>query len=335
MEGATKKMAYKVIAAGGTFDHLHEGHKVFLMWLFTQGERVILGVTSDEFAKDTKNTLVEPFAIRKQQVENFLKEKNLFDRLSLVSIDDVYGPLLKSDFEVEALGVTEDTYKGAEMVNEKRVGLGLSSLPILTMNLHKGIYGQPISSTAIRLGAINTNGEVWIKEEWKKNMYALPTSLRERLHEPFGPILSSIPQDIAPHTTITVGDVTTKLFNMHKIGQKISIFDFVVERTKLFQSTEDLEFRQKYQSVFLNNPAGHIAPEAWSAIEQAIINDVPTAIQVQGEEDLLVLVGILLAPLGYTIFYGQPHEGLVQIQVSLERKKHAFDLMNEFVRVEL
>jgi len=335
MEGATKKVAYKVIAAGGTFDHLHDGHKAFLSWLFTQAEQVVLGLTSDTFAKDTKQTIVEPFALRKKHIENFLQTNQLLDRLTIVPIHDIYGPLLTNEYEVNAVGVTDGTYRGAELINTKRKALGLGVLPIVRMKLQVGMDGKPISSTAIRLGDIDTNGDSWVKKEWTKNMYTLPQSLRRKLHEPFGPILSSLPQDIDPKKTITVGDVTTKLFNMHRIGQKVSIVDFIVERAKLFHKIEELEFGYTYTHIFLKNPAGHITAEAWSIIGESIIHDLPTVIQVQGEEDLLVLVCILTAPLGYTIFYGQPHAGLVQVEVTLESKKLAFTLMEEFVSVQL
>jgi len=328
-------MAYKLIAAGGTFDHLHAGHKAFLLWLLDHGEKVLLGLTSDAFAASTKNTTVEPFSIRKNYLEAFFKEKGALDRVTVIPIDDIFGPLLTDKFLVDAIGVTEDTKEGGDIINQKRRELGLSILPTLQMQLHTTTSGQVISSTHIRSGVIDQEGENWVREEWKQYIYHLPKNVREKLRQPFGSILSSMPQDIIPEKTITVGDVTTKLFNMHKIRQKVSIVDFIVERTQLFHSLEELGFTNEYKQVILANPAGNITAEAWNVIENAMKNDTPTVIQVKGEEDLLVLVCILFAPLGYHIFYGQPHVGLVDVEVTLEAKNHAFELMNEFVRVEL
>src|SRR5258706_7508860 len=42
---------YNVIVIGGTFDHLHEGHKVFLRFAFQKSKEVLIGVTADEYAE--------------------------------------------------------------------------------------------------------------------------------------------------------------------------------------------------------------------------------------------------------------------------------------------
>jgi len=63
--------------------------------------------------------------------------------------------------------------------------------------------------------------------------------------------------------------------------------------------------------------------ETWKALLNAIILKRKLAVLVEGEEDLLVLPLMAEAPIGSVIIYGQPHEGLVVITVTDERRRWA------------
>jgi uncharacterized protein (UPF0218 family) len=52
------------------------------------------------------------------------------------------------------------------------------------------------------------------------------------------------------------------------------------------------------------------------------------AVVVKGEEDLLVLPLLAEMPIGSVIAYGQPHEGLVVVTVSEERRDWAREFLN-------
>ena len=45
---------FRAVATGGTFDEIHAGHVALLARAFQEGDRVIIGVTSDEFVKGKK-----------------------------------------------------------------------------------------------------------------------------------------------------------------------------------------------------------------------------------------------------------------------------------------
>ena len=51
-------------------------------------------------------------------------------------------------------------------------------------------------------------------------------------------------------------------------------------------------------------------------------------LQIEGEEDLAVLPIILSAPLNSIIFYGQPNNGLVRVDVSEEVKERTKKLVS-------
>jgi uncharacterized protein (UPF0218 family) len=71
------------------------------------------------------------------------------------------------------------------------------------------------------------------------------------------------------------------------------------------------------KELVVPNPAGEVTEEAYETLKQVLREETPTVIRVEGEEDLLTLPLILLAPIGSIIAYGQPHVGLVVIQVTL------------------
>ncbi len=323
-------MEYKLAIAGGTFDRLHAGHKAFLQAVFFSASEVILGVTSDEYAKQ-KNQNIQPFEERMMGLKAFLKEERVETRVKIVEIYDIYGVLLDRDIKPDVLFVTDDTKEHAEEINKKRQEIGLSKIPMRIVPLIFSDDQQIVSSTAIRQGEMNAEGEKWIKTEWLRNTLLLPEGLREDLAKPFGVIVSGIP-DVDPWQTITVGDETTRLFNQKNIHQAISVVDFLVERNKKYSSLVELGFGSTDMPYSLQNAPGHVDQHVWVILASVLKKSLARSIiQVDGEEDLLVLPVVLLAPLGYNVFYGQPGQGLVWIQVDESTKQHAYDILSRFV----
>ena len=76
-----------------------------------------------------------------------------------------------------------------------------------------------------------------------------------------------------------------------------------------------------------NEPAT-INAEAWLALRAAVTLKRRVAVVVEGEEDLLVLPLLAEMPIGSVIAYGQPHEGLVVVTVSEERRDWARRFLN-------
>lgn len=50
----TNNRRFGVVATGGTFDELHIGHLALLTKAFEVGDKVIIGISSDEFASRVK-----------------------------------------------------------------------------------------------------------------------------------------------------------------------------------------------------------------------------------------------------------------------------------------
>ncbi len=69
---------FKKVAVGGTFDKLHKGHESLLSTAFEVGEKVVIGLSSDEFvSKMGKPHLTASYAERFSEVAGFFREKRL------------------------------------------------------------------------------------------------------------------------------------------------------------------------------------------------------------------------------------------------------------------
>jgi len=68
------KKYYKV-AVGGTFDQFHQGHCKLLEKAFQIGEKVLIGVTSDQFGGEKGE--IEPCNIRMSNLNIIIKGKSI------------------------------------------------------------------------------------------------------------------------------------------------------------------------------------------------------------------------------------------------------------------
>jgi len=157
----------------------------------------------------------------------------------------------------------------------------------------------------------------------------LPKSLRNELAKPFGKIIQKIPTNLISEKTITIGDVTTHKFNLENVNQFLSIIDFNVQRKHEFNTILDLGFKDEKIKKVKNKP-GTVSCELFTTVKTLITSKEKNIILVEGEEDLAVIPSVLLSPLDYKIYYGQPNMGLIQIIVNLEIKEKVFDLFQKF-----
>lgn len=153
-------MRYRLVAVGGTFDMLHKGHRALLEKAFEVGERVVIGITSDPFAKRLhKPHKIDPYEVRRAMLEEFLRSRGLLQRASIVKLDDPYGPAIE-DGDIEALVVSKRTGGRAEEINRIRIARGLKPLDLIRVDLVRAEDSKPISTTRIRRGAIDREGRV-------------------------------------------------------------------------------------------------------------------------------------------------------------------------------
>jgi len=151
---------YKKVAVGGTFDKLHRGHKALLSEAFEIGEKVVIGLSSDEFAsKMGKPHVTASYTERLKELETFLGKNGLAERAEIVSLNDPYGPTLSGD-GLNALVVSQETESIADKINKIRVEAGFPQLKIVAISMVPAENCNPISTTRIRSGEIDRNGHL-------------------------------------------------------------------------------------------------------------------------------------------------------------------------------
>ncbi|CAR27806.1 hypothetical protein ZYGR_0N02920 [Zygosaccharomyces rouxii] len=154
-EGPSDFEKYKVSALGGTFDHIHDGHKILLtMAAFITSSRLIVGVTDQDLLVNKKyREFLETVDERCDNVKKFLALLKPTLKVEIVLIKDVCGPTGTVP-EIEALVVSRETVQGGQFVNKTRIEKGLTELDISVVNVLGGNeedgWKEKLSSTELR-----------------------------------------------------------------------------------------------------------------------------------------------------------------------------------------
>ena len=162
----------------------------------------------------------------------------------------------------------------------------------------------------------------------------LPRELRPELRRPWGPVYPSPSESTyrklksRAELLITVGDVTTRSFLRAGARPNVAVVDGRVMRTVPARSADRFPI-----TLEARNPPGTITPQAWDALERALdhaLHGDPTLLRIVGEEDLLALPALALAPENSIVCYGLPGEGMVAVPVTPRARSRALRLLRRF-----
>lgn len=153
-------MKYRTVAMGGTFDHMHKGHERLLARSFEVGKRVVIGVTSDSFARKQGKRPDQSYEQRIAALEAHIKRRYPGREYTIAKLDDYFGPGIASP-EVEAIVVSRETAARVPMANALRQERGFPPLEVVVVDFVLADDSKPISSTRIRRGEIDPEGRVW------------------------------------------------------------------------------------------------------------------------------------------------------------------------------
>jgi len=145
---------------GGTFDPLHDGHKVLLSRSFEiagpQGH-VVIGLTTDSFAS-RKTHPIHSFELRKTELEQYIAQRKFPTLFSVEPLQDRFGSALDADFD--AIIVSEETLPVAIEINKLRRQQGRKKVDIHQISCVLADDGRWISSTRIYRGEIDIHGHL-------------------------------------------------------------------------------------------------------------------------------------------------------------------------------
>ena len=150
---------YSKVATGGTFDGLHAGHRRLLERGFQLGDEVVIGLTSDEFAREEGKAPEQPYERRKAELIAFIEKTFPGRRYAIAKLDDFFGPGIASK-DVQALVASPETGKRVELANKLRADRGFPPLDLRVVDWVVAEDGKPISSTRIRNGEIDEDGRL-------------------------------------------------------------------------------------------------------------------------------------------------------------------------------
>lgn len=133
---------------GGTFDHLHNGHKKLLsLAVSICARRMVVGVTADKMLTTKSHAeFIEPLARRQQSVRDYVAFLKPHVALDVVTIEDPFGPSITIP-EPAAIVVSTETVAGAAKINTIRVERALPKVHIFVC---RRTESSTLSSSYIR-----------------------------------------------------------------------------------------------------------------------------------------------------------------------------------------
>lgn len=152
-------MRYKMVATGGTFDHIHKGHVALLTKSFESGDTVVIGVTSDAFARKEGKSPDQSYEVRIGALEEFIHKRFPGRKYIIAKLEDYFGPGIASP-EVQAIVVTRETAPRVPIANALREAKGYPPLEVVVVDYVLADDSKQISSTRIRKGEIDAEGRL-------------------------------------------------------------------------------------------------------------------------------------------------------------------------------
>ena len=145
------------VVIGGTFEELHAGHIKLISEAFKIGDLVVIGLTSDRFARDTRGRKVLPYEERMKRLETLISASGWKKPYKIVEINDPYGPTL-TEKELHVIVVSTETFDGALKINQLRMKKGMPPMVIHVIDLVETVTGEKISSTSIKKDIVDAWG---------------------------------------------------------------------------------------------------------------------------------------------------------------------------------
>ena len=165
-----------------------------------------------------------------------------------------------------------------------------------------------------------------------RDAYELPQGMRSRLAKPLGRLFTGEGTK-NKHFAAAVSEAKMVI----TVGDKVTESVYALGRTPDIQVVDGFERRMKRlppevpysRLIEVKNPAGFLTNEAIAGVRAAYRGKKPVRVLVEGEEDLVAIPIIALAPSTAVIFYGQPGIGIVAVKADAKVKARNRSIMAE------
>ena len=151
--------SFDLVAMGGTFDVIHNGHMALLKKSFSISSKVIIGLSSDQLAIKRGKSLVNDYSKRFSLLESAIEKNFPNSSYEISKLENDFGPAIVEG-SVKALVVSEETSTKGLHLNELRAERNLPSVEIVVVPMVLAEDGKAISSTRIKNSEIDSNGNL-------------------------------------------------------------------------------------------------------------------------------------------------------------------------------
>ena len=150
---------FSLIAMGGTFDIIHHGHITLLSTAFDISEKVIIGLTSDEFVQKKGKNPIHKYDERLKNLTSIIFKKFPNSYFEISQLNNDFGPAV-FEKEVQALVVSDETKNQGNILNKLRIERNISPVEIIVVPMTLAKDGKRISTTRIKNSEIDSDGNL-------------------------------------------------------------------------------------------------------------------------------------------------------------------------------
>ena len=150
---------FDLVAMGGTFDVIHKGHITLLSEAFSISAKVIIGLTSNEWASKTGKDLLNDFDKRLEKLVKVIEKNFPNTSFEISKLDNDFGPAVLEK-KVQALVVSDETSNQGEVLNLLRKQKNLPPVDVVVVPMVLAKDGNKISTTRIKNQEIDYDGNL-------------------------------------------------------------------------------------------------------------------------------------------------------------------------------